>query len=202
MFGLKKGRIFRINESQDMKKLSILQLSQQDIYKTFEMKLIKITALLILIFSNCTTNKGLSVNSQKVKSAKAFLYNINESYTAEEIIVDGKLNTSVLQAVDLTKKQAKSINTIIHADTKFIEGIAPIPPATCFFPRHGIVFYGQYGEHLFFISICFECNQMITSTRMEIENIYALQLIKDIILKTELPIFRNIEQYIKYLEKE
>jgi hypothetical protein len=168
-------------------------------HKIFLLAVIFLTSWILFTLTSC--NKNLIDNPSKGQIiAKGYLYNLGDSCSPEEIVYNGQLNPSIVKSISLSQDQIAAIENIINADTKYIEGLKPAIPALCFYPRHGIVFFYPNGKIKSSISICFECYRLKTLPEKEIENIYAVQLLRKIIEETELPVFNHYVKYQNILE--
>ena len=130
--------------------------------------------------------------------ARIYLYGLDansEFYKNPDIIVDGQLNTTVLnkEGIALKENQIDRINNILSGKQHEDEGIVS---ADCFIPHHGIVFYKSQ-KPVGHISICLMCHRMKSfpeSPYLDAEKF------RPIIEETNLPIFEdpgNATEYYK-----
>lgn len=135
-------------------------------------------------------------NKLKFTHAKAYLYAIEKG--GGHIIVNGKLNPTVVNhaGAQLNKEQMKQAVQVAMGNLGEYDN-----PAFCFFPHHGIVFYNEE-KAVSFISICFECNHkaVIPQTSLD-ENgspDKGIEILKQIIVKLGLPVFKDRNEYYQY----
>jgi hypothetical protein len=83
----------------------------------------------------------------------------------QEIIKDGKLNPGIKDSLSLTlsAERIKHLNKILtRKDRNKLYAIGE-----CFLPRHGVVFWDKDNSPIAWVSVCFECNQIKATPKLD-----------------------------------
>lgn len=117
-----------------------------------------IILLLITIFAYADGNPYL-----KLKFDKVVMYDFSGSKDWNQYIVDGngRLVSSVTKQVGLDNASVKKINSFLGLKSSFGAGTA-----ACFSPHLGFVYYFR-GKVVAYITICLECNVLVSSKPLE-----------------------------------
>jgi hypothetical protein len=152
-----------------------------------KIELLTILALTISCSGTKTTKNNNWVN---------FKYHHATAYFTETPLIDdvfiknGKLNTTVTDTIGVTLSSEKiqALNQILIAPDP--ERLYPI--MECFHPRHGVVFWSKDQKPIAWISVCFECRQMIANP--EIIK-YDLTDLKSFFEECGFPVYENEAEY-------
>ena len=154
-------------------------------------------------FKQISEQQKLNWNNPEFEFAVAYLFNINESYSESLIIVKGQLNEFVEKKTELSKKEISQF--VKYFLQKENPKSPPIAPAECFYPRHGIVFYGKTDNVLGHISICFTCHQLKIYPKEEsLEDIHleSFDYLKSFFNNLDFPLFNNPDEFEVYIKSK
>jgi hypothetical protein len=134
-------------------------------------KLFTILLLTISCSGTKTTKKNNWVN---FKYDHATAYFSNKPLAEEEFIKGGKLNKALTDTIGviLSSRKIQELNQILI--TPDPEKLYPI--MDCFIPRHGVVFWDKDQKPVAWISVCFECRQIIAQPEITKYDLTGLKL--------------------------
>lgn len=113
-------------------------------------------------------------DSLRYNKVVAYEYLGQEGRTEQLLIVEnGKLISTVTKQVELSSQQIKQLTTLLSSESTYGGD-----KAFCFIPRMGIVFYND-NEAVANVSICFECNYLISSIHIPATEAHKIFITED-----------------------
>ena len=136
---------------------------------------------------------------------KLYLFNVDESNDRpDRQIWDDKGYAPSIKGngKKLEKNQLSLLQGVMKQDlSSLIFGLSK-----CFIPRHGLIYFNDKDEPIASISICFECEKMslypnpyakikFDSTFSELTALKQLESIRELILLSNLPVYKDVNSY-------
>jgi hypothetical protein len=166
--------------------------------------------ILILTIMSCgcsktdnSRNSEQKTNVEKVKRIEwvNFKYKAVKGYvtqtpwTDEPIVANDKLSTEVSDKfeIELNSNQEKRLVDILSK----VDPPGQYTVADCFYPRHGFVFWDSLNRPTAFISICFECNKIEATPKLNKVDLSELEVF---CREIGLPVFDTPIDHKKYFD--
>ena len=113
--------------------------------------------LAILFFTVCSAHSQTKNPFISLKYDRVVVYDYNREDMERSIVEGGKLTTSIQKQAQLGPNEISGLNTKVWEKRSYGGGVA-----ACFIPHLGIVYYRQ-NKIVAHISICMDCNRLVSS---------------------------------------